>query len=289
MKIINKYAFILLTLAITSGNLHAQAGSLVKSMAKEITEYLTKKSGGAAAKEFAEIGGEKALIEVLEKCAKEGGEELTQQVVSHTKAYGPSFLKAIKPDPVFFAKSFQKIPKVHAKAAILELSSDATLMKQLIKSHGDEALEVAAMHPGVGAKVISRYGSAGVNAGKQLPTPDVITLSQVKGFDKLPEASKSKFLKMLDAEPKQLIKALAIVGGGAALILTVDKVNDIANILIGSKDAPGQLISTANKFLWGFSILIILSLATWLFIRLRKSWIVSNQKIKQANQDAKGE
>ena len=280
MTAFNRYAILLLTLVFTTGNLHAKAVGLIKG-AKELAKYLTKKGGDTAAKELVEIGGEKAVKDVLEKCAKEGGEELTKEVISNSKTYGPSFIRAIKPDPLLFSKSFKNVPKKHSKAAILELNSNPILMKKLIQSHGDEALEVAAMHPGVGAKVISKYGNAGVKAGKQLTTPDVITLSRVQGFDDLPQASKSKFLKILDAKPKQVINALTIAGGGVAIILTTAKVNEIVKIATGTLEAPGELVTVATKFTWGIAILLTLALAVWLLIHLRKSWKISNKKIQR--------
>ena len=95
----------------------AQA-TLVRKPVTEILEYFTKKSGTQGLKELEQIGGERAVREVVEKAIAEGGEAAGEQVARAVSKHGVSALEAIKAEPTAMLKALGKMPDDIAAKAV---------------------------------------------------------------------------------------------------------------------------------------------------------------------------
>jgi len=250
----------------------AQEPGFVRTALTELIEIFTKTGAKQSAKELAEIGGEITVREVLEKAAAEGGDDLVRQVVILGKSNGPRALQALEGDPAIMTKALRSLPEGKLADAVTEASRQPPLMAKLVRAHGEEALTASARHPGIGAQVIDDFGGAGLKAAKNLGTDDVIVLAKVKGFRDLPPASQSKFLSLLDRDPRAVTNLLKLAAGGTAIVLTADLVNQMEKKVIGKKGQPGTGEQAIQFYTWAFGGVLVTGLAAYAGIKLWGVW-----------------
>ncbi len=265
---------------------HAQEGAFVREAITELVEFFAKtgaKTGAetvatTAAKELAEIGGEKAVREVLEKAAKEGGDDLVRQVVLLGKSNGPRAIKALEGEPALMTKALQGLPKGSMADVVAEASSQPTLMAKLVRAQGEEVLTASASHPGIGLQVIDEFGGAGLKAAKTLGTDDVIILARTRGFRELPLASQSKFISLLDRDPRAVINFLMLAGGGTAIVMTADLVNKMEKKVIGTDGKPGTGEQAIRSYTWIIGGVGVAAMAAYFAIKLWGAWRHTKRK-----------
>jgi hypothetical protein len=252
--------------------------SLVRKPVVEILEYFAKKGGTQGLKELEQAGGEKAVIEIVERATKQGGDELAQQVVTLTRKQGSRALEAVSADPAVMVKALKSVPEDRLVSIVAESARNPDLIAKLVRTHGDEVLLTSARHPGVGMQVIEEFGTGGLKAANALSTDKMLVLGRTKGFGQLPEASQKMFSGMLNRSPKEVVNALIIIGGGAAILLTADKVNQIADIVIGTPDKPGPLIEPVITYTWIVGGIVVAFLLGYAGIKLRGIWRATRKK-----------
>jgi hypothetical protein len=255
----------------TPGVLHAQSGMLVKAV-RELVENFTKSGATSAARELAEIGGEKTVQKVIEKAAAQGGDDLLQQVLSVAKMNGPRAIKAMETDPALMTKALKGLPDHQLADVVTEAARNPSLMTKLVRAHGNEVLTVSARHPSIGTQVIDEFGKAGLKAAKQLDTDGVVALARIKGFRELPESAKRKFTSLLDRNPKEVANFLMLTAGGTGIVLTTDFINKLEDEIFGKDGAPGHLTRTMVTYGWIVGGILAAALAGNLAIRLMKIW-----------------
>jgi hypothetical protein len=256
----------------------AQA-ALVRKPAVEILEYFTKKGGSQGLKELEEAGGEKAVLEIVERATKQGGDDLAGQVVALTRNQGARALEAVSADPAVMVKALKSVPEDRLVSVLAESARRPDLMAGLVRTHGDDVLLASARHPGVGVQVIEEFGASGLNAAKSLSTDNMLVLGRTKGFGQLPEASKNTLSGLLNRSPLEVVNALTIIGGGAAIVLTYDKVDKISDMLIGTRDKPGPIIEplvTYSQILGGC---LVAALLGYTGIKLWGVWQVTRKNV----------
>lgn len=247
-------------------------GGFVRKGATELVEWFAASGAKQSARELAEIGGEKTVREVLEKAAIQGGDDLVKQVVSLGKSSGPRALKALEGDPALMTKALRSLPDGKVADAVIEASRQPSLMAKLVRTHGDEVLAASARHPGIGTGVIEEFGSAGLKATKNLGTDEVLVLARTKGFRELPRATQSKFISLLDRDPRAVSNLLRLAAGGTAIVLTADLVNKFEAEMFGKNDSPGKLTQTMVSYSWVFGGILAAALAAYAFIKLWGVW-----------------
>jgi hypothetical protein len=256
----------------------AQA-ALVRKPVVEILEYFAKKGGTQGLKELEQAGGEKAVLEIVERATKQGGDELAQQVVTLTRKQGARALEAVGADPAVMVKALKSVPEDRLVSVLAESARRPDLMAGLVRTHGDEVLLASARHPGVGVQVIEEFGAGGLNAAKSLSTDKMLVLGRTHGFGQLPEASQKTLSGLLNRSPLEVVNALKIIGGGTAIVLTVDKVNKIADMLIGTPDKPGGIIAVVETYSWVFGGCLVAVLLGYAGIKLWGVWQVTRKKV----------
>ena len=264
------FALFLLTGTPQAG---AQATLLRKPIA-EILEYFAKKGGREAVKELEELGGERVVREIIERATAQGGEELAQQVVGLAQKQGGRALAAIRADPATMVKALNAIPETELAGALTEAARHPELMAALIRTHGAKALLAATRHPGVGLRVIDGFGKSGIKAAQQLKTDELLVLGRVKGFDKLPEGARKKFTNLLDQHPRRVVNALLLVGGGTAMVLTLEKANRVANMVVGDEEHPGKVL----VYVWIVGGVLVAALVAYASIKLWGVWVVTRKR-----------
>jgi len=247
-------------------------GALVRKSLTELIEVFTKAGTKQSARELAEIGGERAVREVLEKAALQGGDELVASVVAVAKAGGPRTLTAIGSDPALMTRALQALPEGRVADAVIEASRQPALMSMLVRAHGDDVLAASAKHPGVGAQVIDEFGGAGLKATKTLGTDEVILLVKTKGFRELPVAAQSRFLGLLERNPRGVTNFLKLAGGGAAIMLTADFVNKAEEKLLGEAGKDGPMVAPMVATGRALGVLLVVALGGYAAIKLWGVW-----------------
>jgi hypothetical protein len=241
---------------------------LARKAVTELFEFFAKSGAKKSAVELVEIGGEKAVLEIIEKAAAQGGDDLVRQVVVLAKSNGPRALKALEGDPALMTKALRSLPEGKVADAVIEASRQPALMAKLVRAHGDDVLTASARHPGIGTQVIDEFGSAGLKAAKDLSTDEVITLAKTKGFRELPKAAQSQFLSLLDRDPRAVTNFLKLAGGGTAIVLTAKLINDLVTIILGEPDKPGPIVT----YSWIIGGLLAAALAAYASIKLWGVW-----------------
>lgn len=268
---------ILLVVLFTPSAIHAQGG-LVRKGVTELLEWFAGSGAKQSAKELAEIGGEKTVREVVEKAAAQGGDDLVVQVVSLAKSNGPRALKAMEGDPALMTKALRSVPEDKVADAVLEASRQPSLMAKLVRSHGDEVLTASARHPGIGTEIIEEFGGAGLKATKDLGTDEILVLARTKGFRELPQATQSKFISLLDRDPRAVTNLLRLAAGGTAIVLTADFVNKLEVEIFGKDGKPGRLTQTMVTYFWIGGGILAAALAAYAFIKLWGVWRKTRSK-----------
>ena len=259
---------------------HAQEASLLRSAITELLEFFAKTGAKQSAKELAEIGGEKTVREVIEKAAAEGGDDLVRQVVNLGKTSGPRALRALEGDPALMTQALRSLPKDELADAVIEASRQPTLMAKLVRAHGDGVLSASARHPGIGTQVIDEFGGAGLKATKELGTDEVLVLAKTKGFGALPQASQSKFLSLLDRDPRAVSNLLRLAGCGTAIVMSADLVNKIEGKVIGKNGKVGPLIGPLVNFARIIGGVLAAALAAYAAIKLWGVWRITKRRVR---------
>lgn len=247
-------------------------GALIRKGVTELVELFTKTGARQSAKELADIGGERAVREILEKAALQGGDELVASVVAVAKAGGPRTLTAIGAEPALMTRALRALPEGRMADAVIEAARQPALMGKLVRAHGDDVLAASAKHPGVGAQVIDEFGGAGLKAAKSLGTDDVILLVKAKGFRELPIAAQTKFLGLLERNPQGVTNLIKLAAGGAAIVLTADFVNKAEEKLLGGAGETGPLVGPMAATGRALGVLLVVVLGGYAAIKLLGVW-----------------
>jgi hypothetical protein len=254
-------------------------GTMVRKPIVEILEYFAEKSGREGLKELNEIGGERAVREIVERATAQGGDDLARQLVTLTRQQGARVLEAVRADPALMVKALKTVPEDRLARVVAEAARRPDLMAGLVRAHGDEVLLASTRHPGVGVRVIEEFGAGGLNAAKALSTDEVVVLGRTSGFGQLPEVSKKTLSALLDRNPHEVVNALVLLGGGTAIFLTTEKVNRIADIVIGTPDKPGPLIKPVVTYAWMVGGIVLAILLGYAGIKLWGVWHITRGKV----------
>jgi hypothetical protein len=226
----------------------AQEGTLVRTAVKEVLEILAsqaeKQGAKTVARELAEFGGEAAVRQTLEQVARESGEEGVVNLVRLSQSYGIDAIRAAKVAPRLTATYVERLSPDLVPGALRALArpEERAVLAKLDSQLVPGALEAAARHPGVGADVVEKLGTAGVRASERFDTDAVIQLARA------PEAARIAALPV--AQRKGVITAITgfieqhpkTVLGAAGLALFVRYKDEIlggkGEIVLGPDGQP---------------------------------------------------
>lgn len=247
----------------------AQAGTVVRTIAKELAEKL----GERGARELAEIGGEAGVRGIVEKAAAEGGEKLAREIAGYAEQYGAQSLRAFREAPAAMAQCMRKVPAEFAEGAMRAAAREPALVARLATEIGEDALIVAAKHPGVGVDVASKLGRDGCALAKKLTTPDTIRLARF-GDDlaRLPAAERTGILARIGEAPG---KVLGYLEKHPKLLLTATAIAAIDRLL-GDAESPGFIERITGQFRTPLGIILfsvaalVLARALWWWSRARR-------------------
>lgn len=250
----------------------ATAPAQLAGVATEVTEHILKKLGQSATKELAELGGEATVRTIVQKVAAEGGEASARQVAALCERFGPSALHAIKASPARITASLGKMPEDVLEAAIRAAGREPELIAKLITQYGDDALLVAAKHPGVGTQISAKLGKEGIDIAAQLPTSDAIRLARAADeIAAIPAAERTAVLakiRRVGAAALDYIerhpKLLATTAGVSVFLAVKDD-------LLGTKGAPGFVERIVGNTLAMFKSplsVLLLAIAGLIFARV---------------------
>jgi hypothetical protein len=250
----------------TSG--YAQVGPAART-AVEIVEQLAKRGGTTAARELAEMGGEVAVREVLEQAQREGGEQLVKTLSEQAGKYGIIAVQAAKGSPKVVIEAVEKLPKDLAEQGLRAISHEPVAMQKLISETGQEALEAAARHPGVGSQIAKTLGKEGAETAAKLGDDAALALARnADAIAALPAAertsllaalrtSTAKVMAFLEKHPKALLTAAAVT----AFIAGKDEI-------LGINGQPGTLERLIKEPLRLTGMVVAALIGLWGLIKL---------------------
>lgn len=214
----------------------------------EVIEALTKKTGRKAARELAEFGGEKGVAAVLEKAAREGGEELAERTARLAEKHGVDALRAVERAPARCVTAIEKLPDDLAGKGIRALAREPDRAAKLIAANGDEALEVLARHGGSGPILLEKLGKEAIPVARRLSEEHGIRLARMaddlakapvtpsdratilQAIGKAPGA----MLDWIERHPRLLLTGAGAGAGTAVLV-------DASKRILGSDGSPGTV------------------------------------------------
>jgi hypothetical protein len=241
-----RFAVVMCLFALVVPTTSFGQGALAIRTARSLVEQIGVRGGKTASEEVVRLGGEKAVQEVLEKAAKEGGDVLVEKTARYTVEYGPVVLRGAKDSPLHFISAFERLPPTLRTGAIQEMRREPELMTRLIGEHGEKALEVAARHPSVGPRVLSKVGRESSEFLVSQPTDHVIRVARIS--DDIAKASPAqrrdlmhlisrapeKTLNLLETHPKVLMTSAALT----AFLAAKDQILGTEEIVIGPDGKP---------------------------------------------------
>lgn len=276
----------------------APGGALLKKGGAEIVALITRKGGAAGARELAELGGEQAIRELVDRTARQGGDAAVARLTHYARLHGAQALKAVKDQPVQMLRVLDQIPAAQVKRAIDAINLNPSAMQHLIGRYGAEALQVSMRHPGVGLDIAQALGRDGIRTALRLETPHAIRLSRQAGaLARVSAQQRSQILEMivkapanvlafLEKHPRVLFTAAslgallayreAIMGGDEIII------HDDGRVEVVSK--PGMITRTAVEVLdtppvsWAViivAVLVGLGLMIALIVRALKDLLMA--------------
>jgi hypothetical protein len=287
-----------------SADVYSQAGS-VSSIARELFEQLAVKGGAQAAKELAEIGGEKAVQETLEKAYREGGDTLVRQLAKQADAYGPAFLEGAKISPLRFVQAYDALPESLRAGALQAVRREPDTMAALVALHGESALRIAASHPGIATGIVSTLGDDGIRTLAKLDTDQAIRLARLTpDLGKLPVPQRQRWLELISAVPEKILNLLEqhpIVLSYTAALIALERVKDQilgdAEIRIGPDgqsvvvEKPGLIDRSLRQFKPQIAIILLAAgacLVAWAGVHIWRTYALSKIKIRHAEKDRSG-
>lgn len=204
------------------------AREVIEQASEQIFRQATKKG----ATELLELGGEVAVLELLEQSAKEGGEQLVEKVTQYALREGPVALRVIRWAPSTMVRALDDLSPELRSAAMHAAEREPQLVTRLVSAHGGGALEVAARHPGVGLRIVDRLGEDGIPLGRKLTTDQSIIVARLADdISNLPAADRRGILQKIARTPSQILDyleahptALKTTAGVAVVLAIKDEV-----------------------------------------------------------------
>ncbi len=182
----------------------------LKELIESLTEYLGKRGGRQLGTEIAALGGETALHELLERTAREGGEEAVERLVRLSKSLGPDVIHAAEnaPNASKVLVAIEELPGELAPRAVSRLAAGAegSALAGIVDQCGTKALRAEVRHPGVGGRLVSSLGDEGAQLSARLNTDGAIELARHAGdIARLPAAERGQLLRIIEKDPKGMI------------------------------------------------------------------------------------
>lgn len=222
-----------LSLILSALPLAAQSGAAGR-VASELVESLAKRgSSQAAAKssaELAQLGGTKAVQEILEAAQREGGDALMRRIAATAEQHGVVALSALRGAPGTVIRAVDQLPQDLAANGLRALASEPAAVSRMVSEFGPAALETAARHPGLAPSLASRLGTEGLDVARSLSTDQAILLSRhADSLASLPAAERSAFLSFIRSSPARSLAwiekhpRLLLAGSGTAAVIAARK------------------------------------------------------------------
>ncbi len=184
-------------------------GAAVMKAATEMVQAAAQKGGSTAAREFAEVGGETMVREILQEAEKQGGEVLMSKIARLTGTHGAIALQAAKAGPKVVAEAVEKLPAELVENGLRAVAKEPAVMTTLIRESGQEALEAAARHPGVGVQIASKLGREGAEAATKMTTTGATSLARhADDIAKLGTKERTGLLSMMKTAPEKCLQFL---------------------------------------------------------------------------------
>lgn len=297
-----------LTIAIVVGLLVVGGGSetasgqgaVLRKPVQEVVEaigrYFAKKGGRELTEELAELGGESFVRKVTDRTLGEGGESALELLVRKAGTYGPDALRAADNAVSIprLLKAVDDLPADMAGPAIRRLSAgaDGRILAEAVEQYGPRALRAELRHPGIGGRLVSRFGEDGVQLSSKISTDQAIAISRhADDIAALPASQKQRVVDLLHDDTERMItfmgrfieknpgKVLFTAAGTAVVLANADKVlGGEGEIVIGPDGEPvyvaqpGMIerftMGVVNRVLAVVLPLVALAAAAWLCIKL---------------------
>jgi hypothetical protein len=273
---------------IPTSSCSGQAAPAIEAAAKELAGVMARQGGRKAATELAEMGGEAAVRQVLDRAAKEGGDELVEKVTRYGTRYGPTALKAVEKSPSRMIQALDEVAPDLVKPAIRAAAREPEITAKLVAAYGKDALEVAAKHTGIGTRLAEKLGADGISIAQKLSTDDAIALARyADDIAALPSGERSQLLAAMKEVPTAVLdylekhpKVLLTAGGVAVVIAAKDSLlGSPVPARAGDDPAPGFVERVFSKLIGKFNgpiaaVLDILigGVACWVAIQLWSVW-----------------
>ena len=217
----------------------AQGGAALRG-AEELGEAILRRGGSEAAGELARIGGQKAVQELMEQAAKEGGEVLMKQTAQLAEKHGVLALKAMRGAPGAVVRAVDGMPAEFAEQGLRAIVREPAVMQGLVKEFGSAALETAAKHPGMVAKISGTMGREGLDIARRVTTEEAAILARhADDIAKLSASERAGVMGLLKQAPARTLAWLErhpkilIAGSATAAVVLARKE------LFGEGETPG--------------------------------------------------
>jgi hypothetical protein len=235
-------AFIFLVAVASSSS--AQTSSIAGGLAETVIEQLGKKQ----AVELAKFGGNAAVRHVFERAAEEGGETVARQLANYAERYGVAALRASEVSPAKMVPALGRLGDDLVRPAIYAAAREPSVVTELMAKYGDDALRLAAKHPGVGPRIATALGRDGINVGLNIPTDEAIRLARYSDeivASPVSSTTKKELLNSISRSPKRVLDEiekhpkLLFTTAGCATFIAIAHENKQS--IFGSSEHPGTL------------------------------------------------
>ncbi len=235
----------------------AQAGAASRAAAKEVIEALGRRGAAqgveATAAAMARAGGEAAVRETMERAVAEGGGALGARIAALVERHGVEGLLAVRSAPAGAARAVvdavEAMPSdlVRPALAALAREGEGPALAALVARTGKDALEAAALQPGVGAGLVASLGEDGVRLARALSPGQAISAARhAESIAALPASERAGVTRLLLAQPARMAAFLdkhprffLIAGAGAVFLANSEKfLGGAAEMVIGPDGKP---------------------------------------------------
>ena len=281
-------AFVGLAAAPAFFNATCQIEPATEAVARELVEAMLRQGGREAVTELAEMGGEAAVRKLLERAMNEGGKELVERIAHYATRYGPSALKAVERSPLQMIQALDGLSPDLVAPAIRAAAREPRVTAQLVAAYGQDALELAAKHPGVGTSLAEKLGEDGIRVGRQLSTDEAVTFARfADDIAALPPGERNQLLDAMIRAPAKVLnylethpKVLLTAGGVAVVVATKDNLFGGAVRPAGQETpSPGLLerliVGLEDRFAGPAKILAVIAfvaILAYIGFQLRSRW-----------------
>jgi hypothetical protein len=201
----------------------------------------------------------------------------------------------------------EKVSPEMRPAVLRAVEREPEVLTRLTETYGKDALETAAMHPGVGTEIVDELGANGIEASRELATDQAIVLGRnAEDIAQLPPPAQAQFwgafqktpaktIEFLEAHPQVLKQGARVVIAGEVITGGVVGLDLLRREIFGQPDDQGRglpermlhdTLTMFRKPLSAVLVVVALALCAWVSIHLWKTVELARRQVRLSRDSA---